>query len=224
MDLLTGHGDTGFQLDGSQKDYDKLFYSDPASALVVPITLMPGCGVLKAGTALALNGSAAGNVGKFFPYDPTATITGAETAPGRAYLVQDGAANNYIYMTMADSYKFIVGDNLYVVDADTAARDLGAITVIDRTTYTHMARLTVTNQVTTGYTTAQFAYVVVKGYDVCVGILWNSKDTGESTDSKGATGARILKNAVLYTGSLTNVDSAARTDLGATVTGQFTYL
>ena len=208
---------------GVQIDYRNLFFSNPDAALVVPKTIQAGYGLLKAGMALAENDSAAGGDGKLIPYNPTAE-TGAEDAPGRAYLLQDGAANTSVYVTMEDSYKFEVGDTLYVNDADSDARDLGAITAIDRTTYTHMAVITVTNQVTDSYTVAQFAYVYVKGGDTCVGVLMESRDTGEGNKAQGALCNLILGNCVLYTGMLINVDSDALTDLSAAQTGQFTYI
>ena len=208
---------------GVQIDYRTLFFSNPDAALVIPKTIQAGYGLLKSGTAMAENDSAAGGDGKLIPYNPTAE-TGAENAPGRAYLVQDGASSTSVYVTMDDSYKFVVGDTLYVNDADSSARDLGAITAIDRTTYNHMALITVTNQVTDSYTTAQFAYVYVKGGDTCVGILQESRDTGEGTKAKGALGNLILGNCVLYTGMLINLDSDAITDLSAAQTGQFTYI
>ena len=210
-----------------QKDYKRLYYSEENASLKVPITLKAGYGLIEAGTALARNTSAAATrLGYFFPYDPTATITGAEVAPGRAYLVQDsGAAASDLYVTINDSYKFAVGDDVIIVDNDTAAENLGAITAIDRTTYTHMAKITVT--VATGgtsFTTADFAYIVVEGYDVCVGILEKSVDTGTGANANGANATLILGNCVLYTGSLINLDSAAKTDLAATAFGIYTYM
>ena len=208
---------------GEQTDYRKLFYSDPNAAMILPITLAAGYGVLKAGTAICMNDSAAGSDGKYLPYDPTATITGSENAPGRAYLVQDsGTTASILYTTLDDSYKFVVGDDVIVNDDTTTAENLGAITAIDRTTYTHMAAITVTT--TTGgtsFTTARFAYITCEGYDTCDGILAQSVDTGTGVNAKGAHANIILKNAILYNGMLLNVDSAARTDLSATVNGQF---
>ncbi len=210
-----------------QKDYKRLYYSEENASLKVPITLQAGYGLIEAGTALARNTSAAAaRLGKFVPYDPTATITGAEVAPGRAYLVQDsGTTASDLYVTIADSYKFAVGDDVIIVDNDTAAENLGAITAIDRTTYTHMAKITVT--VATGgasFTTARFAYIVVEGYDVCVGILEKSVDTGTGANANGANATLILGNCVLYTGSLINLDSAAKIDLSATAFGIYTYM
>ena len=210
-----------------QKDYKRLYYSDEQAALKVPITLKAGYGIIEAGTALARNTSAtATRVGYFFPYDPTATITGAEDAPGRAYLVQDsGTTASDLYVTIVDSYKFAVGDDLIIVDNDTAAENLGAITAIDRATYSHMAKITVT--VATGgtsFTVADFAYVTVEGYDVCIGILEKTVDTGTGANANGANATMILGNCVLYTGSLVNLDAAAITDLSAATIGIYTYI
>ena len=208
---------------GTQQDYKTLFYSNPEAALFLPVTLQAGYGVLKAGTAISKNDSAAGNIGKYIPYDPTATITGAEEAPGRAYLVQNsGTTATELYVTLDDSYKFAVGDDVMIVDDTTAAENLSAITAIDRTTYTHMAKITVT--VATGgtsFTTARFAYITPEGYDTCDGILMKSVDTGTGEDAQGALGTLLISNAILYNGMLLNVDSNARTDLSASVNGQY---
>ncbi len=209
-----------------QKDYKRLFYSDEAVVLQVPITLAPGYGILKAGTALAKNNSAltTGNKSKYFPYSPAA-ITGAEDAPGRAYLVQptvNGSPD--VYTTIQDSYKFKVGDDLMVIDNTTSGENLGAITAIDRTSYTHMAKITATaNAGSTPFTVARFAFVAAEGYDTCVGILGKSVDTGTGANAAGANAGMLLKNYILYTAGLINVDAAAIADLSLTAIGQYTY-
>jgi len=214
---------------GSQHDYKRLYYSNPDAALKIPITLQAGYGKLEAGTAIAENKSAAGGDGKFVPYNPT-TFTGAETHPGRAYLVANsGTTDTYVYVTMDDSYKFAVGDDLIINDNTTSAENLGAITAIDRTTYSHMAKITATSAIGgTAFTTARFAYVCVEAgdssnnYSDCVGILEKTVDTGTGSTAKGALSTLILKNAVLYTGMLTNVDAAALTDISGAAVGQYT--
>jgi len=210
---------------GGQEDYKRLYYSDPNAARKVPVTTMAGYGILKMGTAMAKNDSAAGGVGKLIPYEPT-TVTGAEIAPARAYLVQDsGTTATVLYVTLNDSYKFAVGDDVYIHDDTTTAENLGAITGIDRTTYTHMAAITVTTATGgTSFTTARFAYIYVEGAATCVGILEKSIDTGTGVNAKGALATLIRGNAVLYTGMLTNFDAAAITDLSAGSWGQFTDL
>lgn len=210
---------------GGQEDYRRLYYSDPMAARRAQISIMAGYGVLKMGTALAKNGSAAGSIGKMMPYDPTAN-TGAEITPARAFLVQDsGTTATVLYVPIADSYKFAVGDDVYINDDTTTLEQLGAITAIDRTTYSHMAAVTVA--VATGgtsFTTARFAYLAVQGGDTCVGILEKSIDTGVGVKAEGALATLILGNAMLYTGMLTNFDAAAISDLSAGSFGQYTEL
>lgn len=217
--------DTPSIIYGGQEDYRRLYYSDPMAARKAQVSIMAGYGILKMGTAMAKNGSAAGGVGKLIPYDPTSN-TGAEITPARAFLVQNsGAVATVLYVTIADSYKFAVGDDVYINDDTTTLEQLGAITAIDRTTYSHMAAITVTTATgATSFTTARYAYIAVQGGDTCVGILEKSVDTGEGANAKGADATLILGNAVLYTGMLTNFDAAAITDLGSGSWGQYTEL
>jgi len=223
-------GDTPHVVRGVQTDYKDIFYSRPEVALVVPITLQAGYGVLGAGTVLAKNISAAGNAGKFVPYNPT-TFTGVENHPGRAYLVSEGTnATNYVYVTLEDSYKFAVGDDIIIDDNVTAAENKGAITVIDRTTYPHMAKITFTTVIGgTAFTVARKAYVAVEAggsnnYSVAVGILAKGVDTGKGQNAQGAGSGLLLSNAVLYAGLCENLDSTAVTALSVTSIGQFAVL
>jgi hypothetical protein len=216
---------------GVQTDYKRLYYSNPDAALKVPITIMAGYGLLEVGTALAKNLSAAGKAGLLVPYNPT-TFTGAENHPGRAYLVANsGTTDKFVYVTMDDSYKFNVGDDLIINDDTTAAENLGAITAIDRTSEPHRAKITATTAIGgTAFTTARKACVFVEAgtsgnnYSDCVGILEKSVDTGIGSNAKGAVATLILGNAVLYEGTLTNMDDAAKTDISASSFGQYLYM
>lgn len=220
---------------GTQDDYRFLYYSDPMAALKVPVTLQAGYGVLKLGTALALNKSAltTGNRDKLVPYNPTSfSASGSDYHPGRAYLVANtGTTDKYVFVSLNDSYKFAVGDDVILNDNTTTAENKGAITAIDRTTYTHMAQITFTAAIGgTAFTTARFAYICVEAgdssnnYSDCVGILEKSVDCGTGVNAKGAVATLILGNCVLYEGMLTNMDSAAKTDLSAASFGQYMYI
>ena len=211
---------------GLQTDYKRLYYSEPEAALKVPITIMAGYGKLEQGTALALNGSAAGQKGKVFPYDPHTAPTGQMVRPAAAFLVTDsGTSSNVLYTTLEDSYKFKVGDDVFIEDDTTAPENLGAITAIDRTTYTNRAKITVTtNYGGTSFTTARFAYLAVEGYTTCVGILEKTVDTEKGVNAKGAVATMILGNCVLYNGMLTNVDSQALSDISGAAYGQYIYI
>ncbi len=232
--LLQRGGDTPHVLHGVQKDYKRLYYSEPGAALKVPITLQAGYGILEAGMALAKNLSnlTTGGKDKLVPYNPT-TFAGTEDHPGRAFLVADTDGSAYTArVTIADSYKFSVGDDLIINDNTTTKENLGAITGIDRTTYANFAVITHTTVAgATAFTTARFAHVLVEAgvagnnYSDCVGILEKTVHTGIGENAKGAVATLILGNCVLYEGLLLNFDAAAKTDLStATSFGQFVYI
>lgn len=223
---MTNYGDTPHVIYGSQEDYQALFQSDYEKALTVPVQLMAGYGKLPAGTIVAKNLSAAGKTGYYLPYNPT-SFTGAENHPGRAYLVANsGTADQYVYVSMDDSYKFNVGDDIVINDNITAAENLGAITAIDRTTYQHMAKITFTTAIGgTAFLTSRFAYIAVEAgnssnnYSDAVGVLIKAVDTGEGQYAKGAYAQILVSNAILYTGVLFLNDAAAKTDLSFTEFG-----
>ena len=213
---------------GVQADYKKLFYSEELAALRVPITLMPGYGKLEMGTGLsrATSASGAARLGMYLPYDPTATITGAEVAPGRAYLVADHTSGDFdCQVTLDNSYKFVVNDDFILVGSGEAAENLGKITAIDRTTYTNKAVIAFTSATGKNYTTANFAYATIEGYDTMTGILQETTNTGEGVNAFGGFANLIIGNCVLYTGMLVgNVDSAGLSDVSASTLGQYTYI
>jgi hypothetical protein len=225
-------GDTPHIVRGVQKDYKNIYFSRPEMALVVDIAIQAGYGLLEAGTVLAKNlSAAAARYGKYVPYTPT-LFTGLEVDPGRAYLVTaSGTTASVLYVTIEDSYKFAVGDDVIIDDNVTAAENLGAITAIDRTTYPHMAAITVTTATGgTSFTVARKAHIKVEAgdssnnYSDAVAILAKSVDTGSGVNAQGAVSPIILSNAILYEGMLVNLDSAAKTDLGVTSFGQYAVL
>jgi len=215
---------------GNQWDYKKLYYSDHMAALRVPVTLQKGYDLVRAGTTLAKNISAGGGLNLLVPYNPT--IFPVSIDIGRAYLITDsGALATTLYVTLEDSYKFMVGDDIIINDNSTAAENLGAITAIDRTTDSFRAAITVTTAVgATSFTTARRAHISVEAgnssnnYSDCVGILEKTVNTGTGEKSKGAVSTLILGNCVLYEGLLTNLDAAAIVDLGASTFGQYVYI
>ena len=216
---------------GVQKDYKRLYYSNPEAALKVPITVQAGYGLLEQGTAMAINKSAGGNAGLLLPYNPTA-FTGAENQPGRSFLVADGANGGaLVYVSQDDSYKFKVGDDLIINDDTTAAENLGAITAIDRDSDVSRAKITATTNIGgTSFTVARKANVSVEGGDNtnawsdCVGLLEKSVHCGTGVRAAGAVATLIIGNAVLYDGLLTNLDAAAKTDISMSTFGQFVYM
>ena len=230
------HGETPYIVRGVESDYKRLFFSSPEKALMRSVTLQSGYGILPAGTILAKNASAAGNVNKYLPYSMTVPSSADPNQKARAFLVADSTNSVYVYVTLQDSYKFKVGDDVIIGDADTtttSTENLGAITVIDRTTYVHMAKITVTTAVSgTGFTVAQSAYIQVEAgatsannYSEAVGILAASVDTGTGENAQGAVAPMIISNAILYKAALVNYDAAALADFtGATVDGIYFIL
>lgn len=224
-------GDTPHVINGVATDYKRLFYSDPKDALSVPIQCQAGYGTLPQGIAMAKNLSAAGNVGKFVPYNLT-TYDGTEAnTGGRVYVVSSIASGAVIAdVTLEDSYKFAVGDDIIVNETGQTVQSCGAITDIDRSTYSHMARITFTTACTNGAATGNDACVSVEAgvsanaYSDCVGILGKAVDTGSGVNAKGGIGVLIISNAILYTGMLVNFDAAAIVDMSSTTFGNYTVL
>ncbi|MCP4608941.1 MAG: hypothetical protein GY845_09540 [Planctomycetes bacterium] len=215
--------DTPYIRRGVQTDYKKLYYSESDAALKVPITVRAGFGILSSGLALALDTSNAGTKkGMAIPLDPTA-ITGEEYAPGRAYLVAAGAnATDVVYVTVEDSYKFEVGDDVIIEDDTTAAENLGAIETIVRGA--SRATITVTTAIgSTAFTTARFAHIKHEGNTVCVGILEKDVDCGVGDEAYNANASLIYSNATLYAGMTRNIigNSAQITAMGAKQFGNF---
>ena len=129
----------------------------------------------------------------------------------------------------SDSSLLVTITNTGTADLDVSSIDLGAITAIDRTTYSHIALITVTNNVTTAITVANGGCVWIQTvtaapFTYAKGILAGGVDTGEGENSKGGAGNLVLGNAVLYKGALYGYDDEAATDLGNVEDGNLIYL
>jgi len=135
-----------------------------------------------------------------------------------------------VQVTIADSYKFAVGDDIIINDNVTPAENLGAITLIDRTTDPNMATITFTTAIgAVAFTVARLAYIsveagVANNFSDCVGILERSVDTGLDQYAMGGHGTLILGNCVLYDGCLWYMDAVARAAIGATLISQYMYI
>lgn len=218
---------------GGQVDLRALFHSRYEDAHIKSISIPPGYGVVPAGSVMGILTESTNRKGMYVPYVPAdeGPSAGLTTAIGMAYLTTNGAASASVYVTMADSYKFAVGDHLAACDSDTYGAsnvDLGAITAIDRTTYSHIALITVTNNVTTEITVANGGAVFIQSataapFIAAAGILAAAADTGTGENSKGASGPLCFGNAVLYKGALYNYDASAKTDLDNNEDGNLIY-
>jgi hypothetical protein len=199
-----------------------LFHSVRDIALIIDKTVAKGYGYLKAGTVMAVNCSDAGGVGELVPFVPASVTLGdGITSIGVAACVLDSASGK-IRVSKNDSYKFQVGDDLYLENADgDGPIKAAAITVIDRTTSAIYAEITTTAFSHGNFTVAKGAYCYVQTaesgtYSVAAYVLDKDVDTGEGTDAEGALTSVVVSNAVLYKNNMTNLSAAAITSLGST--------
>lgn len=226
-------GDTPHIYRGGQEDLKRLFYSDPNKALAKPITIPGGYGSIRGGTLMGIITESTNRKNYYVPYVFADTVgliaaLAADDARGLAYLVADqGGASADAYVTMDDSYKFAVGDHVQAQDSDYATQtDCGAITAIDRTTYSHMAKITVTNtigvlQVSKG-ASISIQTTTASPYVKAVGILKAGVNTGTGENAQGGQGVLVLKNAMLLRNSLYCYNADALTDLsGAAEDGKY---
>jgi hypothetical protein len=224
------HGDTPYVVRGGQEDYKRIFYSDQNRALKKPITITPGFGVLPTGIVMGI--ITEGRVGYYVPYAAEGgSWPGAGlqvTWPGITYVVEDLTTNTTATVVLADSYRFNVGDHIAATDTDGTMTDAGAITAIDRTTYSHVAVITSTNNFAAA-TVAKGAGIWIQTataspYTAAAGFLFSSVDTGVGENAKGAQGTLVLSNAVLYQGNLKGYNSDVATDLGSSSDGKYVVL
>ena len=226
-------GDTPYVIRGGQTDYKRIFYSDQNKALTKPITLPGGYGVIPGGSVMGIiSESTSGRTGMYVPYAPEGTThagAGLQDAwPGITYVTQDLAVEKYARVTLEDSYRFAVGDHLCALDSADTMTDLGAITAIDRTTYSHIAVITVSTNAASA-TVALGAIIFIQTttsspFTLAKGILLSSVDTGVGENAKGAQGTLVLSNAVLYQSALVGYNSDVATDLGCSSDGKYVVL
>ena len=193
------------------------------------VTLVGGFGVVPVGAALGIIPSG-DRQGKYAPYNPNPNDTGGDPVTwtgARAYLVTDSGTGQTLYVKMEDSYKFAVDDPV-ILNSDGGDPYALTVSAIDRTTYLHMAAITVTGTISVSHTVALGAHLAIKTdastpFQKCAGILEGAVDTGEGVNAKGGLGVMVISNAVLRKGFLQNVDSDAVTDLGnnTSVVGQY---
>ena len=226
-------GQTPYIFRGGQEDLHRLFYSDPTKAFAKVITIPAGYGVIPAGAVMGLVSESTSRVGYYVPYAQFDAVgnqaAGISNAYGLAFMVNDPSTGTSVNVTMEDSYKFAVGDHLVAADSDLTPKDLGAITAIDRTTYTHIAVITVTSACDSE-TQAKGGAVTIQTttstpYVKATGILKAGVDTGTGENAKGAQGVLVIQNAMLYVNSLYNYNADVLTDLSwASADGQYLIL
>lgn len=224
-----GYGDTPYIKRGVQVDKRRLFYSEERIALTGLATVVPGYGILPAGTIVGEITESTGRIGQFVPYAIQAPVAGQNFVAG-AYLLANGATTSTLLeVTKDDSYKFAVGDHIAAVDSDGAPIDCGAITAIDRTTYTNKATITIAETNLSTITVAAGGMIFIQTQTTTpftngLAILSEGVDTGVGEEAVGGQGGIVLSNAMLYKGMIPNLDAGALTDLGAIIRGQYLVL
>lgn len=231
------YGDIPHVVYGGMTDYKRLFYSDPDDALVIPITLRQGFGVIPAGCMIAKNASGTNDY-EWVPWQPDYPDQTSGHV-GQTFVLADPNGGSTVDMLLDDSYKFNVDDDICFIDTDGTGDQGDAITAIDRATYTNKAVITFTTAANVAQDVAKYAVAFLETdtsahYTKAAAILMHTVDTGVGVNAKGAQGVAILSNAVLYKGLLTNYLSGASpasttvlTDFGATFAvehGQFLLL
>jgi len=204
-----------------------LFHSVRDIALILDKTAQAGYGYLKAGTVMSVNCSDAGGVGKLLPYVPisSSVALGEVSAIGIAPVVLDCTAG-HIFVSIADSYKFEIGDDIYLDNgSDEGPVAAAAITDIDRTTSTIYADITTTTFSHGDFTVAKKAYAHVKAgasgeYTTAAYILDKDIDTGVGAEALGALTSVVVSNCILYKNACYNLTAAAIASLGV-VDGRF---
>lgn len=99
-----------------------LFHSERELALIVDKTILPGYGVLRAGTLLAVDTATL----KLYPY-PVANADENPTNAKAYILEQPSDADTELKVTMEDSYKFPVGSSLILDGASAAVGEIQSI-------------------------------------------------------------------------------------------------
>ena len=222
-------GQTPYVFQGGQEDLRRIFYSDPNRALIHAITIPPGYGVVKAGMVMGIITESTNRKNQYVPYCPVADGrafgAGLANVPGLEYLTNEPGTGTSGHVRLEQSYKFAVGDHVAAWDDDDVQVDLGAITAIDRTTYPHIAVITVTNSFgsetiakggAVGIQTATTTpFVAAKG------ILLGAVNTGVGENAKGGEGVLVIKNAMLYKDNLYNYNADVLSDLSGAEDGKY---
>ena len=214
---------------GETAGQKRLFYSLREIALIKDKHVLGGFGVLRAGQVMAVEPIS----GDLVPYVPTTAPLHMAAAAGRVFLVATIAIGaQIVYVPKGDGYKFKVGQSIILSDDSSGTpviHDGGAITAIDVTTYPHMDKITFTTVTEAEHGIANFASAYIKTgtstpFSTAKYILDKDIFTGEGEDALGAETSVVISNAMLYTASLINMDTAAITAMSAVADGMHTIL
>ena len=202
-----------------------LFHSRREIALIKDKSLLPGFGVLNAGTVLgtAIDGSVVPS-----PQDD-GSVDAVDAA--RARLLADVASSDTtLLLSEADAAKFRVGQDVVINNLTPEYEDLGAITAISAPVNGQVT-ITFTNAISAAvFTTANRAALSHKTaastpFYASSCILDKDVDTGvESSTAAAVPVSVVFRNAMLYSVWLSGMSAKAITDLGATQDGVHTII
>lgn len=228
--------------EGIKPGYPSIFHSDREDAVLLGKVVRGGFGLLKPGTILC-ESIYDGTLVPYTTVGSTALLTtnNGDPAVGKSFVLADLANTaTTAKVSLADSYRFIVGESIMFCRNNAGSPAYyagGAITGIDRTSIAGVAIITFTTGMTDALaTTAAFTFCypvsgVATKYNDAKYILDEFLDTGAGPGTinapngcVNAIGSLVLGNAVLYKNLIWNYDTAAGTALGAVIDGQFLYL
>jgi hypothetical protein len=199
-----------------------LFKSQREMAGIDQVMYKAGFGYLAPGQIMGKNSYDS----KLVPYVPDTYVIGV-TKGVTPVLADVANAATTLYVSMDDSYKFVVGDSL-ILREGTVYADCGAITAIDRTTDNWRALITFTTATAVAtFTTANSTVVYPKSgttgkfsaaFTICdmgvdTGYGYNRESNAAPHDGLASA---VFKNAVLYKNALVDYDSTVLTGLAAT--------
>lgn len=208
-----------------------LFHSMREQALILDKTIMPGYGVLRAGTCMAV----ATISGNLVPYPAVA----ATNTIGKTFLSITKASSGTTFYISNDHYDRweaarADGEHLIVMADSITPEDLGVIASVTKNDQPGLTKVMGTASSTTAtFTLANNACIYVQTaaadpFAASAYILDTDTDTGTGSEgfSKGALGSVVISNAILYLATLTscNYDAAAATDMSAVTDGRYLIL
>lgn len=225
--IITSIPDGPFTARTGRTREHQLFHSKEDQAHIMTGMVTPGWGVLRKGMVMSVNKSAAGNKGLLVPHvvDDYTDMTNTLLNKGRIFLLEDTAdAGDSVKVSLEDSYKLVVGDDLIISDDTTTEENLGAITAITR--YAGWAVVEFTDAIGgTAFTTARYANVYVEAGSATpwsdpLCILTRDIDTGlNGVITSERMAPCLVGNAVLYETNVYNYNSDTLDSLSARKAG-----
>lgn len=217
------NGDKPYVKNGFQPaDTVKVFKKVDTGQHLDPLSIRAGYGILPEGTLMAEIAYPVKGQPIHVPYAKAVPVVGDTEDYGKILLAKDGDGTTGIYVSLRDSYCFVVGDKIRAVDSDTTAVDLGAITAIDRATYlsANQAKITVTNVCPNTITMTNGACISIQtktsaSFTKAIGLLFGGSNTGLGADAQGGDGDIIVSGVTVYVAAIPNLDDPAVVDMGA---------